>query len=1000
MNKYLSVLALLFLTYFQVFSQDNTFYRKYNLGGMQGALQLATTLDGGFVATGQHEGNGSHGDCDIYVYKLDVCGNIEWFNIFGTTAQEGGRSIQQTADSGYIVSGLYSQGASRAFNMKLDANGITQWIKIYPFEWMMYAIEAANGDFISVGTAANQLYIIRTDSMGNIIWSKQINGLGSTSLYIYELLNGDILVSVIGVNNGKDISLCRLDSNGNMLWGNAYGGSGWSDQDHTAWSCKGAVNEPDNSIVITSPTYLGSIAGENILLTKIDLTNGSVLWARSVGGNDRDQSRDIALYPGGYVVLGNSASFPTPVNPNAGIFEPLSEKDILLVAFDGFGNLNWARTYGGSDRDKGIGVRYNFDNGFTVSAYTTSNFFGNTDASMDPLFIKTDSVGIVSCQMASPPIQFEPITLSVTSVGSTSTVNFTASVPPISATTINPNDGYLCQQCISIPIFTPEDTMICVNDTARFFNITTFGLKCFQEWLIEGQAFNGGVDLEWVFTQPGDYEVELYSTCGNNQDTMRTTIHVYDPQISTSNPVCQDGPIVQLTSNMNGGIWAGSGVNDSILGLFSPASANLGWVQIDYSLQGLCSITDSIKVNPKPIADAGWDYQKCYFLDTIIGVANQLGQSYLWNPTSYLSDSSVSNPTFNYTNNSTSNFTLNYVLTVTTDSSGCYDQDTTLISVFARPIVSAGLDSENCQFEQNILSGSGAMFYQWDNNVINGVPFVQNIGTLLYHVTGTDAFGCVNNDSVEIVVHPLPIVFGYPDTSVCQDEWITLYGGGAQSYSWDNQVVNGIAFQQNPGNEVYTVIGTDTNGCQNVANVNVTVWPNPVSFFTVTANDLMFNFNNQSSGAVSYSWDMGDGSSSQSTENVYYYYQDLNGESYNVYLTAISEFGCIDTFIRPVNSPLPLLFYVPNTFTPDGDEFNNVFIPYISGNVVPETYSMSIYNRWGELIFQTKDINIGWDGYNSLTRKCQDGVYTWEIEFKSRNEAEVFKKHGFVNLIR
>ena len=88
--------------------------------------------------------------------------------------------------------------------MKLDANGITQWIKIYPFEWMMYAIEAANGDFISVGTAANQLYIIRTDSMGNIIWSKQINGLGSTSLYIYELLNGDILVSVIGVNNGKD----------------------------------------------------------------------------------------------------------------------------------------------------------------------------------------------------------------------------------------------------------------------------------------------------------------------------------------------------------------------------------------------------------------------------------------------------------------------------------------------------------------------------------------------------------------------------------------------------------------------------------------------------------------------------------------------------------------------------------------------------------------------------------------------------------------------------
>jgi len=57
-----------------VSSQNNTFYRKYNLGGMQGALQLAVTNDGGFIATGQHEGIGSHGDCDIYVYKLDYDG--------------------------------------------------------------------------------------------------------------------------------------------------------------------------------------------------------------------------------------------------------------------------------------------------------------------------------------------------------------------------------------------------------------------------------------------------------------------------------------------------------------------------------------------------------------------------------------------------------------------------------------------------------------------------------------------------------------------------------------------------------------------------------------------------------------------------------------------------------------------------------------------------------------------------------------------------------------
>ena len=107
----LTLIILIFLSFFcfidKVNSQDNTFFRKYNLYGMQGGLQLAVTSDGGFIATGQHEGNGGNGDCDIYVYKLDVCGNIEWFNIFGTTAQEGGRSIQQTDSSAYRQSADY-----------------------------------------------------------------------------------------------------------------------------------------------------------------------------------------------------------------------------------------------------------------------------------------------------------------------------------------------------------------------------------------------------------------------------------------------------------------------------------------------------------------------------------------------------------------------------------------------------------------------------------------------------------------------------------------------------------------------------------------------------------------------------------------------------------------------------------------------------------------------------------------------------------------------------
>ena len=109
---------ILWISMNSIFAQNNTFFRKYNLPGMQGALQLEITDDGGFVATGQHEGSGSHGDCDIYVYKLDVCGNIEWFKLYGTGGQEGGRSIIQLNDGNFLVSGLYSGGGSfRSFNI-------------------------------------------------------------------------------------------------------------------------------------------------------------------------------------------------------------------------------------------------------------------------------------------------------------------------------------------------------------------------------------------------------------------------------------------------------------------------------------------------------------------------------------------------------------------------------------------------------------------------------------------------------------------------------------------------------------------------------------------------------------------------------------------------------------------------------------------------------------------------------------------------------------------
>ena len=127
---------------------DRTFMRRYNYGGMQGGLALATTEDGGFVATGQHEGNGSAGGCDIYVYKVDACGNRIWFRLFGTGNSEGGKSIEPTPDGGFIIGGHGSGGLL----LKLNEEGEADWYYYYSgIDWIFDAVPTQDGGYVALG---------------------------------------------------------------------------------------------------------------------------------------------------------------------------------------------------------------------------------------------------------------------------------------------------------------------------------------------------------------------------------------------------------------------------------------------------------------------------------------------------------------------------------------------------------------------------------------------------------------------------------------------------------------------------------------------------------------------------------------------------------------------------------------------------------------------------------------------------------------------------------
>ena len=166
--------------------------------------------------------------------------------------------------------------------------------------------------------------------------------------------------------------------------------------------------------------------------------------------------------------------------------------------------------------------------------------------------------------------------------------------------------------------------------------------------------------------------------------------------------------------------------------------------------------------------------------------------------------------------------TTTYIVTGT-DMNGCMNTAMTTVTVNPLPIVTATSSSAAvCIGASVTLTGVGATTYTWDNNVMDAVSFVPS-ATTTYMVTGTDANGCVNTAMITVTVNPLPIVTASSSAaSVCTGSSVTLTGGGASTYTWDNNVMDAVSFVPT-ATTTYMVTGTDVNGCVNTATTTVTV---------------------------------------------------------------------------------------------------------------------------------------------------------------------------------
>jgi gliding motility-associated-like protein len=376
--------------------------------------------------------------------------------------------------------------------------------------------------------------------------------------------------------------------------------------------------------------------------------------------------------------------------------------------------------------------------------------------------------------------------------------------------------------------------------------------------------------------------------------------------------------------------------------------------------------------------------------------------SYSWTPTSGLNCATCA------TTNASPATSTTYTL-IGTSSAGCPDTAYLPITVNTSPNISIGLSPNNdtlCKGIPVTITATGGTTYTWKpSNGLNQTTGSTVTATIqsspvIYTVIGSNGT-CSDSAKQTLYLYPPLTVTMNPD-SICLGKTSTVsisVSGGkpGYSYAWNNNFSNSPGpFMVSPNSSTYYVCNV-TDGCNTSLKDSMQVFtsPVPVAKFTATPENIwggqFISFVNTSSGATSYYWNLGGGASS--VDSFPYYQYNIPG-SYIVYLIAYNQFGCSDTASDTITVQGGII--VPNVFTPNDDGQNDVFHVTAGGM---QTYTIEIFNRWGQKVFETNSPNIDWTGKSMSGVDESDGTYFYLINATDYNN-KTYNLKGYLELIR
>jgi len=374
-SKSLTLILLPLLTL--VYSQPDTLWTK-TFGGSSDdrGSSVQQTVDGGYILTGYTRSTGS-GSSDIWLIRTNSFGDTLWTQTFGgMNNDDGGSSVQQTDDGGYVLTGYTEStgsGNSDVYLIHTDNTGDTLWTKTFggsSDDRGSSVQQTVDGGYIltgyteSFGLGSGDVWLIRTDSFGDTLWTQTFGGnFTDYGTYVRQATDGGYILTghtgSFGSGN-NDIWLIRTDSSGDTLWTKTFGGlnneAGTSVQ-QTA----------DGGYILTGHTYSFGLGSSDVWLIRTD-NSGDTLWTKTFGGSNVDDGLSVSQTDdGGYILTGYTRSTGS------------GSSDIWLIRTNSFGDTLWTQTFGGSNSDVGYSIQQVTNGGYILTGYTESYGSGLDD---------------------------------------------------------------------------------------------------------------------------------------------------------------------------------------------------------------------------------------------------------------------------------------------------------------------------------------------------------------------------------------------------------------------------------------------------------------------------------------------------------------------------------------------------------------------------------------------------------------------------------------------